>query len=125
MSSIDASSVTFEVAKANFAGTRWEVNLSGIRVEAPTPALALGLLADALAGPAVVDPEVEVLHVTLDPEAFTKGTQVIYVTAPNEAVLRSPEALRQVVETMAKARMSPEWVAGALWACSWLRGEVD
>lgn len=125
MSSIDASSVTFEVAKANFAGTRWEVHLSGIRVEAPTPAAALGLLADALAGPTTVGPEDEVLHVTIDREAFTQGGQVIYATAPNEAALRSPEALRQVVETMAKARMSPEWVAGALWACSWMRGEVD
>lgn len=113
--SIDATSVVFEVTASNYAGTRWVVSLSGIKVEAPSAAAALSLLADALAGPtSSPDPEEEILHVT-----------PIYAAAATDAALRSPEALRQVVETMAKARMSPEWIAGALWACSWLRGEVD
>lgn len=125
VSSIDVTSVTFEVTASNYAGTRWEVSLSGIKVEAPSASAALSLLADALAGPPAPDPETEIIHVQIDPEAFTTGTQVIYATAANEAALRSPEGLRQVVETMAAARMSPEWIAGALWASSWMRGEVD
>lgn len=104
--SIDASSVNYEIAKANFAGTRWEVNLSGIRVEAPTPSTALGVIAQALckSDPYALAP------------AYDKG---------GETLLRSPEELRKQLEAMAAARMSPEWIAGALWASSWMRGEVD
>lgn len=103
---IDASSVTYEVAKANFAGTRWEVHLEGIRVDAPTPSAALGVVAQALC--------------KADPYAMAPAYEKAGMT-----LLRSPEELRKQLEAMAVQRMSPEWIAGALWAASWLRGEVN